>query len=177
MRPTAVPRLRKLALTAHVLTSVGWLGAAACFLALAITGVTSDEALGVRSAYIGMDLVMRHVVVPSAIATVVTGVVQSLATPWGLFRHWWVVVKLVVTVVATAVLLLQVAPTADLAATADEAVLGPTDLGAARSSLVVHSGAGLVVLLLPLSLSVYKPRGLTGYGRRRASVGPPMASP
>jgi hypothetical protein len=34
------PRLRKFALTAHVTSSVGWLGAVAAFLALAVAGLT-----------------------------------------------------------------------------------------------------------------------------------------
>ena len=33
--------------------------------------------------------------------------------------------------------------------------------------LVFHSGAGLFVLLLPMVLSVYKPKGLTGFGFRK----------
>ena len=34
-------------------------------------------------------------------------------------------------------------------------------------ALVFHSGAGLLVLLLPMVLSVYKPKGLTGFGFRK----------
>lgn len=37
------PRLRKVALTAHVASSVGWLGAVVVFLAIAVVGVTSDD--------------------------------------------------------------------------------------------------------------------------------------
>jgi len=32
---------------------------------------------------------------------------------------------------------------------------------------VVHAGGGLLVLLVPMILSVYKPRGMTRYGRRK----------
>ena len=48
---------------------------------------------------------MNFVIVPLAIASLLTGVVQALATPWGLFRHYWVVIKLFLTVFATLVLL------------------------------------------------------------------------
>lgn len=37
------PRLRKFALTAHITSSVGWLGAVVCFLALSIVGLASDD--------------------------------------------------------------------------------------------------------------------------------------
>jgi hypothetical protein len=53
---TMRPRLRKFALTAHVTSSVGWLGAVAGFLALAVAGLTSQDAQMVRAAYLAMDL-------------------------------------------------------------------------------------------------------------------------
>jgi len=76
-------------------------------------------------------------------------------------------VKLVITVVATAVLLLQPGPIGDAANVAAQATGSLTDLGQTRLSLVVHSGGGLVVLLVPMVLSVFKPWGMTRYGQRR----------
>ena len=161
------PRLRKLALTAHVAASVGWLGAVAAFLALAVAGLGSRDVQTVRAAYVAMDLTARFVVVPLAIASLATGMVQSLGTPWGLFRHYWVLIKLLVTALATAVLLAQVGPIGHLAEAAREGALPGAGFREARLSLVVHAGGGLVVLLVPLALSVYKPRGVTRYGSRK----------
>jgi len=48
-------RFRRVALTAHVAFSVGWLGADAAFLALAIVGTTSQDSQMVRAAYFAMD--------------------------------------------------------------------------------------------------------------------------
>ena len=161
------PRLRRLALTAHVGSSVGGLGAVGCFRALAVTGLTSRDAQTVRAAYLAMDVTARFVIVPLAIAALVTGLVQSLGTPWGLFRHYWVLIKFLVTIVAAVVLLQQLEPISYLAEVAAETSLTSADLRQARTSLVVHAGVGLLVLLVPTTLSVYKPRGLTRYGRRK----------
>src|SRR5260221_12529239 len=49
------PGLRKFALTLHVTSSVGWFGAVAGFLALAVAGVTSQDAVTVRTAYLAME--------------------------------------------------------------------------------------------------------------------------
>jgi hypothetical protein len=155
------------ALTAHVTSSVGWLGAVACFLALAVTGLASRDGQLVRASYLAMDVTARFVIVPLAIAALVTGLVQALGTPWGLFRHYWVLIKFLVTIVATVVLLQQLEPISYLAGVAEETSLSSTDLRPARTSLVVHAGGGLLVLLVPTTLSVYKPRGLTRYGRRK----------
>lgn len=164
---TMTPRLRKFALTAHVTSSVGWLGALVAFLALAVTGLTSQDAQMVRAAYLAMELIAWFVIVPLALASLLTGLVQALGTRWGLFRHYWVLMKLLITIVATIVLLLQMEPISYLADAAAETRLSRGALREARISLVVHAGGGLMVLLVPMILSVYKPRGMTRYGQRK----------
>lgn len=164
---TMKPSLRKFALTAHVTFSVGWLGAVAAFLVLAIAGLSSRDAQMVRAAYLAMEQIAWFVIVPLAFASLLTGLVQSLGTHWGLFRNYWVLVKFVVTVLATIVLLLQMESISYVAGVAAENTLAGADLREARLSLVVHSGGGLLALLVPMVLSVYKPRGMTRYGWRK----------
>ncbi len=161
------PGVRKLALTAHVTTSVGWLGAVAAFLAVAVAGLAGGSTPTVRAAYLAADLVTWAVIVPLCLASLLTGVIQGLGTTWGLVRHWWVLVKLALSVVATALLLLHTQPIGHLARVA--AVGGPfgTELAGLRAQLVVDAAAAVVVLLGATILAVYKPRGLTGFGRRR----------
>jgi hypothetical protein len=164
---TMTPRLRKFALTAHVTSSVGWLGAVAGFLAFAVAGLTSQDAQMVRAAYLAMDLTTRFVVVPLALASLLTGLVQSLGTTWGLFRHYWVLFKLLLTVLGVIVLLLQPTRISYLAGVAAETTLGSADLLFLRISLVIHAAVGLVVLLVIAGLGVYKPWGVTPYGVRK----------
>jgi hypothetical protein len=164
---TMRPWVRKLALTAHVVSSVGWLGAVATFLALAAAGLASDDAELVRAAYLAMDVTAWFVIVPLAFASFLTGVIQSLGTPWGLVRHYWVLMKLVLTVFATVVLLLQLEAIGYVADESRETLLSRTDLRGARTSLLLHAGGGLLVLLTTTILAVYKPRGMTRYGRRK----------
>ena len=163
---TLSPRVRKSAVAAHVTVSVGWVGAVLTFIAIAVVGLTSDDATTVRGSYLVMDAAARFVLVPLALLTMVTGVVQSLGTPWGLLRHHWVVVKLLITVLATAVLLLYLRTFAAMAATAADPAAG---LDAVRNpSPLVHAVLALGLLLAATVLGVVKPRGLTRYGRRAA---------
>ncbi|HEX7167365.1 MAG TPA: hypothetical protein VF230_10335 [Acidimicrobiales bacterium] len=164
------PRLRKAALTAHVASSVGWLGSVAGFLALAVTGLTSDDVDVIRAMCVAMDVVFRLVIVPLALASFVTGVVQAVGTPWGLFRHYWVAIKLVVTVVAVAVLLQQFGPIGDLARAASADSLTSSTSRTGRTSLVVHAALGIVTLSIPLVLSIYKPRGVTSIDRKHLAA-------
>jgi hypothetical protein len=162
------PGVRKLALTAHVTTSVGWLGAVAAFLALAIAGLAGAEQSTVRGAYLATDVLTWAVIVPLCLASLLTGVVQSLGTPWGLVRHYWVLVKLVFTVVATALLLLHTQPIDHLGdVAAGTGRFGP-DLAGLRVQLVADAAAAVLVLLGATVLAVYKPRGRTPFGRRAA---------
>jgi hypothetical protein len=160
------PGLRKLALTAHVSFSVGWLGAVIAFLALAIAGVTSQHAQTVRAAYLAMALLVSYVIVPLAFTSLLSGVISALGTKWGLFRHYWVLVKLVLTVIAIAVLLVQRAPISQLAVIAADPASAVAVLGENRRPLI-HAAGGLVVLLVVQVLGVYKPRGMTRYGWRQ----------
>ena len=153
------PGLRRAALIAHVTASVGWFGSVLAFLALAVAGTTVADEQRMRAAYLAMDMLGWAVLVPLAAVTFVTGLVQSLGTSWGLFRHYWVVVKLVLTVYTGT--LTRLADAAAAPASSSASTLLPS------ASPVVHSATALLVLFLTAVLSVYKPRGLTAHGWRR----------
>jgi hypothetical protein len=160
--------VRKLALTAHVTASVGWLGAVAAFLALAVVGLTSPDTQTVRAAYIAMDLTGWFVIVPLSFASLLTGLVEALGTKWGLFRHYWVLAKLLINIFANIVLLMYMPTLTYLAGQASDARLSGSDLGGVRDpSPVLHSSAALLLLLVALVLGVYKPHGMTQYGWRK----------
>lgn len=164
---TMTTSVRKFALTAHVTSSVGLLGSIAAFLTLALAGLNSQEAQIIRAAYLAMDLVTRFIIVPLAFASLLTGLIQSLGTPWGLFLHYWVLAKLLLTAFATIVLLIKIELIGSAAHLAAETILPRADLHMIGRELAVHAAGGLLVLLVPAVLSVYKPRGLTPYGLRK----------
>lgn len=174
---TMTPRLRKFVLTAHITSSVGLLGAVPGFLALAVAGLASQDAQMVRAAYLAMELTAWFVIVPLAFAALLVGIIQSLGTTWGLFRHYWILAKLLLTVLVIIVLLLQMELITYMAGAAAAATLSSADLREARLSLVVHAGGGLLVLLVPAVLSVYKPRGRTRYGRLNQHDSRTMSQP
>ena len=164
---TMTPRLRKLALTAHVSASVGWFGALAGFMAHAVASLIIQDAQMVRAADLAMGLIAWFVILPLCLASLITGLVQALGTPWGLFRHYWVLAKLLLTALATIVLLLKLEPISYLAGVAAETTFPSGDLTGLRISLMIHAVGGLLVLLAIVALAVFKPQGLTRYGVRK----------
>src|SRR5215210_1807444 len=166
------PRLRKFALAAHFALSVGWIGAVAGYIALDVTAATSQNAKTLRAAYIGMELIAWYVIVPLALASLLTGLVMSIGTKWGVFRHYWVLISLLLTIIATVVLLVETQTISSFATMAADPATTDDDLRGLGSTLL-HSVGGTVVLLVILVLNVYKPRGITRYGWRRQPVKKP----
>ena len=160
------PRLRRFTLTAHVTFSVGWLGAVLAYLVLAVTGLTNSDQQLVRAAYLAMELIGWYVIVPLSLASLFTGLVQALGTDWGLFRHYWILTKFLLTLVGTIILLvhMKTAVSSMARAAAEGKSLG-ADLSKLPLSLVIHAIGGLLVLLTATALSLYKPWGRTPYGR------------
>jgi hypothetical protein len=143
------------------------MGAVACFLALAITGLVSRDGQLVRASYIAMNATTWSVIVPLSIASLLTGLIGSVGTPWGLFRHYWVLAKLVLNFFATIVLLVHTRPIGVLAVEAAQATGLGADVHSVRVQMLVDAAAALFVLLLATALAVYKPRGMTRYGWRK----------
>lgn len=165
-------RTQKLTLLAHITFSVGWFGAVVPYLALAIAALTSSDQQTVRAACLSMNLIGWFVIVPFSFAALLSGLVQSLGTRWGLFRYWWIVAKLVLTVFAVVVLLQHMRGVSHLALMAKDTALS---IAVLRPELI-HSAGGLLVLFAAMILSVFKPWGLTPYVRRQTSQ-PVPASP
>jgi hypothetical protein len=157
------PLASKLNLTAHVTFSAGWIGSVAGFLALSIAGLAGRDPQTVRSMYIGMETIAWFVIIPFSISSLLTGIVQSLTTQWGLFKHYWIVIKLILTVVATTLLMLHMQPISYVASIASERMLEGGELEGLRIQLIADASVAIFVLLVATALSIYKPFGRTGF--------------
>jgi hypothetical protein len=174
------PLLRKLALTTHVTFSVGWMGAVAAFLALSIAGRVSQSPEFVRGAYLATNLIGLVVILPMSLGAVLTGLLQGLGTRWGLFKYRWVVTKLLLSLGATILLILhQFTAVASAAKRAVALPLGAAPdggFGVLQTQLVIDASLAILVLLVTTTLSIYKPWGLTAYGRSRQAGASPSAA-
>lgn len=158
---------RKLGLTLHVTASVGWLGAVLGFLALTLPALRSEHLQVVRSAYVSMDIIARFAILPLCIASLVTGVFQSLISKWGLIQHYWVAFKLLMNVLSSAVLVGHMRPIAEVGRAALGRNLARGELSNVRLQIAVDACAAVVVLLIATGLAIYKPPGITSYGWRK----------
>ena len=157
----ASPRVYKLLLTAHIITSVGWLGVVFAKLVLALTAATAASPDVSATLLVALDAV-NAAFAPASTGAIVSGVLLSLGTRWGLLQHSWVVAKLVLTVgvFGTAV---QVVPRIVGLAVAEPTLLG---LPWAPAVLLAFAAVHLLMLAAATALAVYKPWGKTWLGRR-----------
>lgn len=166
------PMIRKLFLTTHIAVSVGWIGAVLAYLALVVAAMTGENDQLLRAAWIALEVIGWYAIVPLALAALASGIIIALGTPWGLFRHYWVATSLLLTLTATAVLLQHMSTVSFFASIAADTAVADVRgvLGPALRGELLHAGVGLVILLGIETLNVYKPRGLTAYGRRWSEI-------
>lgn len=164
------PRLRKLTLTAHVTFSVGWLGAVVAYLAPAIVGLTSSDLHVIRSCHLVMAMMGWYVLVPLALGALLTGLIQSLFTEWGLVRHYWIATKLALSLVGVVILFAHMRGSVSRLAGMTPEALATANSGHLKVHLVVHAVGGLVILLVATTLSIFKPWGKTRFGKRATNA-------
>jgi hypothetical protein len=145
---------RKLLLTLHVAATVSVLGTDLVLLAL---GLSSLGGADLRTIFPAAHLVGAWLVAPLAVLSLSTGLLLGLLTPWGLFRYWWVTIKLAITTVLTGVVLFVLVPRLGAAA---DAVTGPAPrvlTGAERLPLAIAPALASALLLLMVVLAIFKP--------------------
>jgi hypothetical protein len=163
-------RWRNLLLATHIVVAVGALGTDAVLLTLGVTGLVSSDADLIRAAYLAMDLVVSAVLVPLALAALLTGVLLGLGTRWGLARHWWVLAKLALAIVLASAAVLVLRPSLNEAASDALAVplaeLPTAGIGQVAVRVTTAPIVGVLLLTTAVVLAVYKPWGQTRFRRR-----------
>jgi hypothetical protein len=146
--------MHKLLLTVHIVASVGWLGVTAAKLVLGVAADREPDAGAAQALLVAIGVVDR-MFPPAAILTLVSGIALGLITKWGIVQYTWVLVKLVLTI-AVPVTAVQIGTR----------LLVDVQSGAAPTLLVWLAGTHIAMLAAATVLSVYKPWGLSWFGRR-----------
>ena len=163
---------RQLAVWLHVVTSAGWMTLALVLFALFGLAATAPDP-GTTSGAMAMAHYLDVVLLaPLGNASAATGLMLSLATPWGLTHHRWVLAKFVITLVQLYVGIFLLSPT--LAAAAGVPGARPS------AALLAGTVAMASAIAFQAWLSVAKPGGKTRWSRDRRTGRPlrlPIAAP
>lgn len=178
------PRARKALTAAHVIASASWVGITAVIVAMAVVAMTTRDADVMLVTYRLMETFDLTLLPWANFAATLSGIALGIVTPWGLLRHYWVAIKLVISVSILALAfgylhnaLVSAAADAERLTTASGQA---PDLGALPTAVLAGFAFALVNLLAAMLLSLYKPGGRTRRGRRmtaRPRRGAPSAIP
>ncbi|GGR47708.1 DUF2269 domain-containing protein [Streptomyces netropsis] len=167
MRQLTRPARRGI-LVVHVVTSVGWLGLTLGLLVLGITGATTASPQTQAAVYRSMKLFGDWLIIPLSLSALVSGLVLSLGTPWGLARHRWVYLKFWLTLGATLASALSLRPALNEAAAS--VATGDGVAAATSQDLLAAPIVSLSLYVFMTAISVLKPWGLTARGRRHRAA-------
>lgn len=178
------PRLRKVALLAHILSGIGWMGADIALFLLLFTGLTTDDGQVAASCYIAVTVFVPVAIPVLSLGMLGTGLLLSWGTKWGLLRYWWVVVKLATALILTVLVFIALVPGInDMprpdATTSADAVR--ESLGSAPTDLMFPPIVSFAMLGIASVLSIFKPGSRTPWtppggpraARRASPAGPP----
>ncbi|WP_369194696.1 DUF2269 family protein [Streptomyces djakartensis] len=164
--PGPAPRLsrpaRRALLCVHVVASAGWLGLTLGLLALGATAATTGSAATVEASVRAMKLFADWLLLPAAFLTLLSGLVLSLGTKWGLARYRWVYTKFWLTLATITATVFALRPGVDSAVAAVTAGGPLPDAGDVLFGPVVSLSAYAFMTVI----SVLKPWGKTRRGTR-----------
>ena len=95
------PKYQKILKIVHLVSVIAWVGSAIVMNSIRHLVSISDNA-GMYYMADFLEAVDMKILVPGAIACLLTGVLYSTLMPWGFFKHKWITVKWVLTILMIA---------------------------------------------------------------------------
>ena len=163
------PTARKAVLVLHIVMGIGWMGVDIALLVLLITARTTDDATLVASGFNAIRMIVPVAVPPLSLGILATGLLSGWGTSWGLLRYWWVLVKLVLSLVMTVLVFVSLVPAVTsitlLSTTTMDADVVRASLGALPTQLMFPPVVSFLMLGVATVLSIFKPWRYTPWSR------------
>jgi uncharacterized membrane protein len=162
---------KQLIVALHVISAASWIGGTMGLILLLI--YLKSAANGEQLAYTlsSMEVIDDNLLKYPALLTLLTGVLLSVWTQWGLVKHYWVAIKLVLTVatIMMGILFLDnwTASLGEMIEDMGLATLQSREFQTTWSSIIVMAGFNLASLLLMVFITYFKPFGKIKKLRRR----------
>lgn len=157
---------RKTVLTVHIASAVALVGTSAGLLIAGVRAATRSEPAQAHTIYELMQLLAFSLGIPFSFVALASGATLALSSRWGLVRHWWVTVKLVLLLATIVTGALVTGRSID--AMLDDTGPGGTGDDGAQWTLVIAVAAQLAMVVTANVLAVFKPAGRTPWSRESA---------
>lgn len=148
-------------LSLHIASGGLWFGTALCSVALLLSFRSLNDSTGLYGINLARNLLGEFVIVPSAILSVITGAFLCAFTNWGFFKHSWVMVKQVTTLVLIVIGSIWLGPwTKEMTAISDVAksqALQNLQYLRLQENVVLGGALQTLALLIIIVISTVKP--------------------
>jgi hypothetical protein len=158
------PSFRKCVLVLHAVSGIGWMGVDIALFLLLLNALTTTNATEAISGYTAVSLIVRIAVPPLCLGVLGTGLLLGWGTQWGLFRYWWVFVKLLLSLAMTVLVFVALVPTVEslpVIANSSTADAVRETLGPLTIQLMFPPAVSFGLLSVATVLPIFKPRGFT----------------
>jgi uncharacterized membrane protein len=144
----------------HIFFMMLWIGAIVSqVVILMFSGLAKSD--GALQAFQAVPQILNILTGPGCLGTIVTGVLLAWLTPWGFFKHKWIVYTMVVVVLDLVIAQIFGEPMVNKMATLAEAeglsALQNPEYISAWNGLIIMSIVTLLLLISALFVSVMKP--------------------
>ncbi|MBM7553354.1 hypothetical protein [Thalassobacillus pellis] len=153
---------RRWLLIFHLLFCAIMFGNMVTFLLLSIAASSTEDSNLMEACYQIMHLLSETSVRASTFATIITGVLLSVWTKWGLFKYYWILAKEGLTLLLFGLNVWAMEAWTNRALTKVTSTTFPTTSAIVQLDLWVGIILQLFTLILIFAISVFKP-----WGRRR----------
>lgn len=167
------PAVRKSLLVLHAVTGISWMGVDIALLVLLITARTTNDAALVISAFHAIRMIVPVAVPPLSFGILITGLILGWGTSWGLVRYWWVLVKLLLSLVMTVLVFSSLVPAINSLAIPSTTSLSAeavrASMGSIPTQLMFPPVVSFLMLGIATVLSIFKPWRRTPWTRETRS--------
>ncbi|WP_028782262.1 DUF2269 family protein [Thalassobacillus devorans] len=150
---------KKGVVTVHLLFAAIMFGATITLILLSGGTTATDDTQVVQRNYEVMHLLSTTILRGSTFATIITGILLSLMTTWGLFKFYWIIAKEVLSLILFAVNIWGMSAWTNRALQQANNIQDAIYPAALQLDIWIGLTIQLVSLILIYVLSVYKPWG------------------
>jgi hypothetical protein len=163
------PSLRKAVLVLHIVSAISWMGVDIALFVLLMSARTTDDPALVVSGFTAIRMIVPVAVPPLSLSILATGLILGLGSRWGLVRYWWVLIKLLLSLVMVVLVFVSLVPGVNSIAASATATMSAdavrTSLGELPTMLLFPPIVSFLMLGTATILSIFKPWHRTPWSR------------
>jgi uncharacterized membrane protein len=137
----------------HILMAIVWIGGSLAMMAVMLLTDVNDQSSMLMRAQV-LKVIDDYLIIVGAVGCVLTGILYGLFTNWGFFRHRWITIKWLLTVLMVAMGIFAMGPCVNENVTATNLAVYQHNV----ETTLMWGWIPTVLQIVIIILSVWKPK-------------------